>query len=59
MVLIVSEESGRISLAVAGHMESPLDREALRQRLDELFALSAPPAPRRAGWLPVWDWLRK
>jgi hypothetical protein len=42
VVLIVSEESGRISLAVAGHMESPLDREALRQRLDELFAL-----PRR------------
>ncbi len=59
VVLIVSEESGRISLAVAGHMESPLDREALRQRLDELFALAAPRAPRRAGWLPAWEWLRK
>jgi diadenylate cyclase len=60
VVLVVSEESGRISLAVAGHMESPLDRDALRQRLDELFALAAPPEPRRAGWrLPAWDWLRK
>jgi diadenylate cyclase len=59
VVLVVSEESGRISIAVAGHMESPLDREALRQRLDELFALAGSPAPRRTGWLPAWEWLRK
>ena len=59
VVLVVSEESGRISLAVEGHMESPLDRDALRQRLAELFALGVAPAPRRAGWLPAWEWLRK
>ena len=50
VVLVVSEESGRISLAVGGHMESPLDREALRGRLGELFDLAGPPAPRRTGW---------
>ena len=51
---------GRISLAVGGHMESPLDREALRQRLGELFALTGAPAPRRTGFrLPAWEWLRK
>lgn len=59
VVLVVSEESGRISLAVGGHMESPLDRDALRLRLAELFALGAAPAPRRAAWLPAWEWLRK
>src|SRR4030095_1758769 len=56
VVLVVSEESGRISLAVGGHMETPLAREALGQRLAELFALGAAPAPRRAGWLPAWEW---
>src|SRR5262245_57489660 len=60
VVLAVSEESGRISLAVGGHMESPLDREALRQRLGDLFALAGAPAPRRTGLrLPAWEWLRK
>ena len=60
VVLVVSEESGRISLAVGGHMESPLDRDALRQRLGELFALGGPPAPRRTGLrFPAWEWLRK
>jgi diadenylate cyclase len=60
VVLVVSEESGRISLAVAGHMETPLDRESLRRRLAELFALERAPAERRAPrWMPAWDWLRK
>jgi diadenylate cyclase len=59
VVLVVSEESGRISIAVAGQMESPLDREALRQRLDELFSLAGPTTQRRTGWLPAWEWLRK
>ena len=60
VVLVVSEESGRISLAVGGHMESPLDREALRGRLGELFALAGPPAQRRPGWwMPAREWLRK
>ena len=60
VVLVVSEESGRISIAVGGHMESPLDRDALRGRLGELFALAGPPAPRRTGWwMPAREWLRK
>jgi diadenylate cyclase len=60
VVLVVSEESGRISLAVGGHMESPLDRDALRQRLGDLFALAGTPTPRRTGIrFPAWEWLRK
>jgi diadenylate cyclase len=60
VVLVVSEETGRISLAVAGHMETPLDRDALRRRLGELFALEPAHAERRvAWWTPAWDWLRK
>ena len=60
VVLVVSEESGRISLAVAGHMETPLDSEALRRRLGELFALErAPDEHRVAWWMPARGWLRK
>ena len=47
VVLVVSEESGRISLAVDGPAwRRPLDREALRRRLAELFSLARPPPPR-------------
>src|SRR5215813_7656103 len=60
VVLIVSEETGRISLAVDGQMESPLDQEALRRRLGELFSLEEAPMPRRAAWWePAREWLRK
>jgi diadenylate cyclase len=60
VVLVVSEETGRISLAVEGQMESPLDRETLRRRLGELFSLNVTPAQRRlAWWVPVRGWLRK
>jgi diadenylate cyclase len=60
VVLVVSEESGRISLAVGGHMETPLDRESLRRRLGELFALERAPDERRvAWWQPSREWLRK
>lgn len=37
-VLVVSEETGRVSLAVEGQMESPLDRGELRRRLAGLLA---------------------
>lgn len=37
VALAVSEETGRISLAVGGHLETPLDREALKRRLAELL----------------------
>ena len=54
VVLVVSEETGRISLAVGGHMESPLDREGLRRRLVELFSRVEPPArPRVNWWVPA------
>jgi len=60
VVLIVSEETGRISLAVDGQMESPLDQEVLRRRLGELFSLEEAPMPRRAAWWePAREWLRK
>jgi diadenylate cyclase len=60
VILAVSEETGRISLAVEGQMESPLDRELLKRRLAELFSLEEAPAQRRlAWWMPVRGWLRK
>jgi len=60
VVLVVSEETGRISLAVGGRMEVPADPEALRSRLDELFSLeSAPAASEQAWWEPARGWLRK
>jgi diadenylate cyclase len=60
VVLIVSEEAGRISLAVDGQMESPLDLESLRRRLAELFSLEEAPLPRRTAWWdPAREWLRK
>jgi len=60
VVLVVSEETGRISLAVGGHMETPLDREALRRRLGELFALERVQDERRVPWWePAREWLRK
>ena len=43
VVLIVSEESGRISVAVGGRLE-PVARENLSRRLVDL--LSGPPAKR-------------
>jgi diadenylate cyclase len=60
VVLIVSEESGHISLAVDGQMESPLDQDSLRRRLGDLFSLEeAPMARRTAWWEPAREWLRK
>jgi diadenylate cyclase len=60
VVLVVSEESGRISVAVDGHMESLLDRDALRRRLGELFALEPDADESRvAWWTPARSWLRK
>ena len=60
IVLVVSEETGRISLAVEGRMESPLDSDALRRRLAELFSLEAAPSPvDQPWWIPARGWLRK
>jgi diadenylate cyclase len=51
VVVAVSEENGRISLAVGGQLEVPAEPEALRRRLAELFSLADAPAPRGlAAW---------
>jgi len=60
VVLVVSEETGRISLAVEGRFESPQDHDTLRHRLAELFSLEAAPAlAQQPWWEPARDWLRK
>ena len=60
VVLVVSEETGRISLAVAARMETPLDRDSLQRRLGELFSLEAPATRRRVSWwVPARGWLKK
>src|SRR4029450_12868791 len=60
VILVVSEESGRISLALAGRIEIPLDHDALRRRLAELFSLeAAPPLSEQPWWEPARGWLRK
>jgi hypothetical protein len=46
ILLVVSEETGRISVGVAGKLE-PVPRENLSSRLASL--LSAPAVPRPAG----------
>jgi diadenylate cyclase len=50
VVLTVSEETGRISLSVGGQMDTPPDREALRERLAEMFALGESRPPERSMW---------
>ncbi len=61
VVLVVSEETGRISLAVGGHMETALDRDMLKRRLVDLFSLGAEPTAERRlhWWAPAREWLRK
>ncbi len=60
VVLVVSEETGRISLVVAGRMETPLDHEALTRRLAELFQLGDKTIhAEQPWWLPARGWLRK
>ena len=56
----IGEEYELESLAVEGRMESPLDSDALRRRLAELFSLEAVPSPvEHPWWIPARGWLRK
>jgi diadenylate cyclase len=48
VVLVVSEETGRISLAVAGQLE-PVPRENLSRRLADLLSTPNPATVRKAG----------
>lgn len=50
VVVVVSEETGAISLAVEGRIESGLEPAELRHRLERLLAEPARPAAVR-GWL--------
>ena len=60
IVVVVSEETGRISLAVEGRMESPQDSDALRRCLAEHFSLEASPSSaEQPWWIPARGWLRK
>jgi diadenylate cyclase len=50
IALVASEETGRLSLAVAGRIEAVEDADALRRRLDELMGLSADTASDTAAF---------
>jgi diadenylate cyclase len=50
VAVVVSEETGRTSLAVDGWIETPIDDTELRRRLYELVAEESAPRPRAAFW---------
>jgi diadenylate cyclase len=50
IALVASEETGRLSLAVAGRIEAVEDADALRRRLDELMGLGADTARDTAAF---------
>lgn len=50
VAVVASEETGRLSLAVGGRIETLDDADALRRRLEELMGLGAP-AARDHAWL--------
>lgn len=60
VALVVSEETGRTSLAVAGHLENPGDRDALLRRLAQLVAggESAPGPSFFEGVIRRW-WVKE
>jgi diadenylate cyclase len=49
IAVVASEETGRLSLAVAGRIEVAADADALRQRLEELMGVAVATADERAG----------
>jgi diadenylate cyclase len=54
IAIVVSEETGRISLAVEGQMDSPVEAASLRQRLRTLVGGTTPaPAGRASFWLAL------
>jgi diadenylate cyclase len=50
VAVVASEETGRLSIALAGRLESVDDGDALRRRLEALMGLGAAPA-RDHAWL--------
>jgi diadenylate cyclase len=59
VAVVVSEETGRVSLAVEGRLESVLDDAALRQRLAALIEDRAPGGGRRSFWRGMRGLLRR
>ncbi len=57
VAVVVSEETARISLAVDGAIESPVDEAALRRRLVELIAEEDSATPRPPFWAGLRGWL--
>ncbi len=55
VAIVVSEETGRIGLAVDGHMETALDAEGLRERLRQLTGVGA----RASGPASFWQGVRR
>jgi diadenylate cyclase len=49
IAVVASEETGRLSIAVAGHLEPVQDADALRRRLEELMGVGAGPAREVSG----------
>jgi len=56
VAVVVSEETGRISLAVGGHLDVPANRDALVRRLTELLGGEAAAAPSflEGVWRRLW-----
>ena len=52
IALVVSEETGRVAIAVDGHMETIPDSATLRQRLQELIE-GVPAVPAAAPAVPA------
>jgi diadenylate cyclase len=53
VAIVVSEETGRVSLAVEGQMDSPVDAGGLRQRLLALAGGTPAPVARASFWLAL------
>jgi diadenylate cyclase len=49
VAVVASEETGRLSIAVAGRLEPVPDADALRRRLEELMGLGVGPAREASG----------
>jgi diadenylate cyclase len=53
IAIVVSEETGRVSLAVEGQMDSPVEPGSLRQRLAAVVGGTPAPAGRASFWLAL------
>ena len=55
LLLIVSEESGRISIAIHGKLEI-VPRDQLGRRLSEELDAMSPVIAKKTGWQRLWDY---